>query len=358
VRASRNITPIFRSAFNGPEDEFNTNLGVRPVVFDILAPDQETSILPDNLKMVLHVNPTSMNFTYEKSIERTQTKGGYVEQHWGDGARSISFSMVTGGFMRVRTGLSNITGGGIDKGGTRRDTIAYDKYLDMLALFHNNGSVYDVSGAIVFQGIIKVTFDGGIYFGWFNTFNVEEAAETPYLFNLTADFTIAREILRLRSFLTAQPGFYQPGADPPTQAASKAAPSPTAKTDAQPPTIPSVQGPPRDPENAFRPTNPTLQGQVLKSDGNTVAPDFNTGNENEFRAATAQIPTPSTPAVTNTTPELIYDSAGIRDPIEKTSTAWQTPSTASQDNLDSSSEGLLDEITREDFGLPPRTAGL
>lgn len=205
-----NSIPIFKSAFRSPDNEFDPNLGIRPVVFDILAPDMETSILPDGVRMVLHVNPSQMGFSYAKQIERIQTKGGWVEQHWGDGARTLSLSMVTGGFKRLYSGLSNITGGGLDQGGTRRETIAYDKYLDMLALFHNNGSIYDQSGQIAFQGIIKITFDGGIYFGWFNTFNVEEMAEKPYMFNLSAEFTISHEVMRFRS-MPWNPQNRQPG---------------------------------------------------------------------------------------------------------------------------------------------------
>ena len=196
--------PIFRSAFKGPDDEFDGR-GVRPVVFDILAPDRESSILAEGLKMVLHVNPASMNFSYSKIIERIQTKGGYVEQHWGDAPTTISMAMVTGGFMRLYSGLSNITGDGIGVGGTRREAIAYDKYLDMLALFKNNGSVYDTTGKIVFQGIIKMTFDGGIYLGWFQSFSVTEAAEKPYMFDLSAEFTVAKEVLRLRSTVAPTP---------------------------------------------------------------------------------------------------------------------------------------------------------
>jgi len=192
-------TPVFRSAFQSPDDEYNRSLGVRPVVFDILAPDLETSVLPANLKMVLHVNPQSIGVTYGKVIERVQTRGGYVEQHWGEGPRSLDFKMVTGGFMRLYSGLSNITGGGHDAKGNRRETIAYDKYLDMLALFHNNGSVYDTMGRIVFQGIIKVTYDGGIYLGWFDNFNVSEVAEKPYMFDLSAKYTIHEEVQRFRS---------------------------------------------------------------------------------------------------------------------------------------------------------------
>lgn len=193
--------PLFRSAFRSWEDEYNTSRGVRPVVFDILAPDQETSILPSDMKMVLHVNPKSMAFSYTKVIERMNTKGGFVEQHWGEGIRGIEFSIATGGFMRLYGGLSNVTGGpgAYVTGGTRRETIAYDKYLDLLALFHNNGSVYDVTGKIVFQGALKVTFDGGIYLGWFSNFTVTEAAEKPYQFELTASFTVDHEIQRFRS---------------------------------------------------------------------------------------------------------------------------------------------------------------
>lgn len=217
--------PVFRSAFRSPDDAYNVNLGIRPVVFDILAPDFETSLLPDSVKLVLHVNPSSMQLSYAKVIERIQTKGGYVEQHWGEGARTLAFDMATGGFKRLYTGLSNITGGGMDVGGTRRETIAYDKYLDILALFHNNGSIYDSTGQIVFQGILKVDFDGGTYFGWFDSFTVSEDARTPYQFQLTAQFTINHEILRLRSMPYAEPSYAQGSA--PTVSVGLGAAGPT-----------------------------------------------------------------------------------------------------------------------------------
>lgn len=199
--AYRNATPVFSSAFQSPSDETDTNKGIRPVVFDILAPDQETSVLPEGMKMVLHTNPQTMSINYANLIERIQTKGGYVEQHWGRGVSSIDFTVVTGGFMRLYSGLSNVTGGpgSIATGGTRRETIAYDKYLDMLALFHNNGSVYDNTGKIVFQGIIKLTFDGGVYFGWFQNFNPTESADRPFMFSVSTSFTVDREIQRFRS---------------------------------------------------------------------------------------------------------------------------------------------------------------
>lgn len=209
---------VFKSAFNSPEDEF-IGAGKRPVVFDIVAPDGVTSLLPEDLRMVLHVNPSSMSFTYSRNTERAQTLGGFIEWHWGDSPTEVTFEFATGGFMRLYTGLSAVTGPGpsnnriepksaqaqaatVGGGGyipSRRETIAYDKYLDLLALFHNNGSIYDRNGRIHLQGQIKISFDGGVWFGWFTSFSVNEAAELPYMFKLSAGFTVEREEHTLRA---------------------------------------------------------------------------------------------------------------------------------------------------------------
>jgi len=202
---------MIQSAFNFAQDEF-AGLGKRPVVFDIIAPDRVTSLLPENLKMVLHVNPSSMQFTYTRVIDRQQTIGGFVEAHWGDSPAEVALSLATGGFVRLFTGLSNITGPtpsnssiqptsmqATSTGGTRRDTIAYDKFLDLLALFKNNGAIFDTYGQIALQGQILMMFDGGKWWGWFTTFSVEETADQPYQFAITANFVIDRESHSLRT---------------------------------------------------------------------------------------------------------------------------------------------------------------
>jgi hypothetical protein len=200
------LLPFFRETYSLLDDPDNVRgsdrqpmaRGRRPVIFDIVAQDQETSLLPDAIKLVLHVNPQSMQFAYQKATVRTQTRGGFVEFHWGDAAEEISFDAATGGFMRLFTGLSNITGSGGGSQG-RRETIAYDRYLDLLALFHNNGQIYDSRGNIVVSGFIKMSFDGGVHIGWFDgDFTVTEDANKPYQFNMSTRFIIDREIMRFR----------------------------------------------------------------------------------------------------------------------------------------------------------------
>ncbi len=184
--------PLFRGAFPGREDTEFSREGKRPVIFDILGPDHQTSILPRGVKLVLHVNPSSLSIKYARKVERIQTKGGYVEQHWGDDTISIDFDAATGGFMRLFTGLSNVTSPNVT-GGSRRETLAYDTYLDLLALFHHNGSVFDSQGQVALKGIIKMTFDAGVYLGWFNTFSVVESTDKPYQFTMSGSMDIQDE---------------------------------------------------------------------------------------------------------------------------------------------------------------------
>jgi hypothetical protein len=183
--SSRRYANGIPSAFQGQDED----RAVFPFLFQVLSPDRTTLLLPEAL--YLHVNPASLTPTFAEDVQRIQTLGGWVEQHWGQVLTDLSASGSSGAFLNVHTGLTS--------GPLRRETIAYDKYLDMLALFHNNGSIYDATGKIVFQGSIKITFDGGVYLGWFQAFNVQEAAEKPYQFDLSAEFTVASEVLRLRS---------------------------------------------------------------------------------------------------------------------------------------------------------------
>ena len=63
-----------------------------------------------------------------------------VEPDAPGAGQGLDLEASTGGFMRLYTGLSNVTSPATT-GGTRRETLAYDSYLDLLSLFHHNGSV-------------------------------------------------------------------------------------------------------------------------------------------------------------------------------------------------------------------------
>ena len=130
-----------------------------------------------------------------------------MEYHWGEALGEITLEAATGGFMRLYAGAMATTGGPYaqDIGGTRRDTIAYDTYLNLRALFQNNGSVYDVNGNIAMHGRIRITFDGQSHVGVFTAFSMTEEAESPYSFKMSASFTIEHDSWTLRASHVDQP---------------------------------------------------------------------------------------------------------------------------------------------------------
>jgi len=226
---------VVKPHFESPANEFD-GTGRKPFVFDILSPDGQFSLLSSetteiisggnylqggtidrsrflgtrsDYRMVLYANPKDINFSYSKKTEVTQTMAGWVETYWGDEPSTVTLTTSTGGFLRVGgTGVSAVTGPvtakgqvlGTDIGGNRRETLQYDKMLDFLALFHNNGSIYDDQGNIIFQGKIRMYFDQSAWTGWFQSFNVEESAEQPFMLSISAVFQIETEIHSVRTF--------------------------------------------------------------------------------------------------------------------------------------------------------------
>ena len=161
--------------------------GPIPMAFQVTSPfNNRLALMPHAL--VLHVNPTSFNENPTKKVERIQTRGGFVEQHWGDELTEISAEGSTGAFVNIFTGLSSIE---------RQKTIAWDRYRDLLDLYYNNGSVYDPQGNIVLQGNVMLMYDKGTYIGYFVNFSSEETGDSPFTFNISWTFKVEETILQM-----------------------------------------------------------------------------------------------------------------------------------------------------------------
>ena len=158
-----------------------------PMAFQITSPFNNRRVLMPHA-LVMHVNPQNYTETHTKKIERIQTRGGYVEQHWPDEITEISADGSTGAFMNVYTGLSSVV---------RQKTIAWDRYRDLHDLYRNNGSLYDPYGSIVLQGNVMLMYDRGTYIGYFRSFDVDETDDQPYAFRLSWNFKVLEEIMRL-----------------------------------------------------------------------------------------------------------------------------------------------------------------
>ncbi len=179
-----------------PQRDLTSGNGRQPFVFDVLGPDRETSLLTPGCKLVLEAGPSEVSFSWTKKVEATQTKGGWAEHHWTDEPLSMTFQAATGGFKRLYAG---VTGATSPSAPNRRETLAYDSYLDFLALFLNNGAIFDTNGQIAYQGCIKVTFEEGTYLGFFQSFDVQESKDNPFRLTISATFTVDKVLFRWRS---------------------------------------------------------------------------------------------------------------------------------------------------------------
>lgn len=167
------------TSLGGASQIAQTRTGI-PMAFQVTSPFNRRSVLMPHA-LVLHVNPASLSETHTQKIERLQTRGGFVEQHWGHDLVELSAEGSTGAFMHIKTGLTSVL---------RQRTIAWDRYRDLHDLYLNNGSVHDPFGNIVLQGHIMLMYDRGVYLGTFRNFTVEETDEAPFTFALSWTFKV------------------------------------------------------------------------------------------------------------------------------------------------------------------------
>jgi hypothetical protein len=161
-----------------------------PMAFQITSPfNSRKALLPHAL--VMHVNPATFNQNHTKKVERIQTRGGFVEQHWGDELTEISADGSTGAFMNIYTGLTSVL---------RQKTIAWDRYRDLHDLYRCNGSVFGPNGNIVLQGHVMVMFDRGTYIGHFSNFETEEADDQPFSFKVSWSFKVEETLMKIPGF--------------------------------------------------------------------------------------------------------------------------------------------------------------
>lgn len=165
-----------------------------------------TSVLPSGLRLVLQVNPRNLSISYSREISQATASSLFVRQHFGSNLTTISFDGATGGFMRLYTGATGSAGGGYQTGGSRRDTLAHERFLDLLALFENNGVVYTRRGRTALVGAVRLSFFGGTYQGRFVSFEVQDQADHPFQFSVSAEFQSDREERSIQSSPWDLPG--------------------------------------------------------------------------------------------------------------------------------------------------------
>jgi len=142
--------------------------------------DRKEVIVPT---IELHISPTSLTFSYRKNITRSRTRGGFVEEHFGDELDTLQVNASTGGFFSLINGV-NIS--------QRSKTLAMINFQEILSLYRNNACVYNDKGIVISQGFISISWDKYVFTGQFVNFSWEEVAEKPFNYNFNFNFEVHR----------------------------------------------------------------------------------------------------------------------------------------------------------------------
>ena len=149
---------------------------VLPFYVEIL--DDSGSPLPIP-KLRLLVPPSSLEISMSKIVNRTVTRGGYIEEHWGDNLDELSASGSTASFMDPEVGLTRTYA---------KDTLSWDNFNLLFEAYRNNGLIYGDGGWVQKAGMIRLSFDNLVFDGYFTQFTVTEAADRQFAWNISWNF--------------------------------------------------------------------------------------------------------------------------------------------------------------------------
>jgi hypothetical protein len=143
------------------------------------------------LGLILMVNPNAVSVNMSKIINRTQTMVGWLEEHWGEEMDTITFQGSSAAFLLDPEGLATAE--------TRKQTPSYIEMKRLISLMNANGAVFDDWGLVKDRVYIQVSYDYASYRGYIESFDITEAAESPYRFVYTITFKAEKTIYSFMS---------------------------------------------------------------------------------------------------------------------------------------------------------------
>jgi len=157
---------------------------------------KQLEIMRNTPPLRLLVNPESFKVSAEKIVsDGNWTRCGPIIEHWGDGQDKITGSGKIAGFYSIDA--QDATGPGLSRT-TRNFSMSYQNFLSLWLLYRNNGGLmipdYTAGESplknISVTGSIYIYYDGIIYIGSFDSFNVNETDAAPFTLEYDFQFTV------------------------------------------------------------------------------------------------------------------------------------------------------------------------
>lgn len=182
------LSPSSGSKFSGPgEKAILQEFGISETVqLDLTREDEKEA---GNLSepFALWINPNDLSISSEKVISDSFVRSGHVNEHWGENLATMTASGSTPAFYTLETGLTRVN---------RAQSGGYNNLMALLILYRNNGCTFDRvdKRRIIRPGTVKITYDGSIYEGRFDSFSISEDATSPFVLTYSFNYTIRRRI--------------------------------------------------------------------------------------------------------------------------------------------------------------------
>lgn len=163
------------------------------------------------LAIFKRTHPQSLQISMTERIQRTQTMGGHVEEHWPADLDSLRAEALTGGFFvldpsLVRNKKNNfILESALESDGlaTSRRLQPYRRYtepslnaMDLEERYRTNGAKYNQDGQIYSYYPVEIRILNFVFLGYFTAFSVSHNVEQLNMYQIGFDFKIQRLIVR------------------------------------------------------------------------------------------------------------------------------------------------------------------
>jgi hypothetical protein len=147
------------------------------------------ALLMKNLPpLLMYINPNDMSISYDQMVSETKTRDGHVVEHWGMEQPSLSGSGEIGAFYVDKED----EGGGLTEV-HRRESAAFQNFMNMFMVYRNNGYIYNPSHRISRVGSVRIFYDNKMYVGSFDDFSINESEEKPFSIEYDFSFTVRYE---------------------------------------------------------------------------------------------------------------------------------------------------------------------
>ena len=156
----------------------------------------QIALIQQTPALMMLVNPSEFNRSYEQSVDPVKTRFGYIINMWLEKPLVISAKGTTAGQYAFQSdgsgGLTHMN---------RIQSISYQNLMSLVGIFKNNGNIFtdgsfgpSNSGLPLISMSCYIYYDNHLYIGSFDEFQITDDGNKPYNLAYNWKFTVRYDI--------------------------------------------------------------------------------------------------------------------------------------------------------------------